>query len=161
MDSGYLIVAEIKKKDYDKIAREIKSNEGIDSYETSVNESVSIYENGGRKQSVDNNEVGYRREDLSVLQVATTGNARKSSKSETRPDSRQGNRNKQEVKFSYTSPKDSQGNTLSKEQQEFFKDSKVRDKEGNLLVVYHGNAVNVICNRSIVCNQAEIIHANA
>ena len=34
--------------------------------------------------------------------------------------------------------KDSDGNTLSKEQQEYFKDSKVRDENGNLLVMYHG-----------------------
>ena len=35
--------------------------------------------------------------------------------------------------------KDSEGNTLTKEQQEYFKDSKVRDENGNLLVVYHGS----------------------
>ena len=40
-------------------------------------------------------------------------------------------------KFLY-SDRDSEGNELSKEQQEFFKDSKVRDDDGNLLVVYHG-----------------------
>ena len=40
-----------------------------------------------------------------------------------------------EVRFSL---KDSAGNTLTDEQQKFFKDSKVRDKDGNLLVVYHG-----------------------
>lgn len=34
--------------------------------------------------------------------------------------------------------KDNQGRTLSKKQQEFFKDSKVRDSKGNLLVMYHG-----------------------
>lgn len=34
--------------------------------------------------------------------------------------------------------KDSEGNTLSAEQREYFKDSKVRDADGNLLVVYHG-----------------------
>lgn len=33
---------------------------------------------------------------------------------------------------------DNQGRTLSKEQQEYFKDSKARDEEGNLLTVYHG-----------------------
>jgi hypothetical protein len=33
---------------------------------------------------------------------------------------------------------DNQGRTLSKEQQEYFKDSKVRDKNGNLLTMYHG-----------------------
>ena len=36
------------------------------------------------------------------------------------------------------SDRDSEGNVLSDGQKEFFKDSKVRDKEGNLLVVYHG-----------------------
>ena len=36
------------------------------------------------------------------------------------------------------SDRDSLGNELSAEQQEFFKDSKVRDEDGNLLVVYHG-----------------------
>lgn len=33
---------------------------------------------------------------------------------------------------------DNQGRTLTKEQQEYFKDSKVRDEKGNLLTVYHG-----------------------
>lgn len=33
---------------------------------------------------------------------------------------------------------DSDGNKLSEQQQEYFKDSKVRDENGNLLVVYHG-----------------------
>lgn len=35
------------------------------------------------------------------------------------------------------SDRDSEGNTLSEEQAEFFKDSKVRDYKGNLLVCYH------------------------
>ena len=34
--------------------------------------------------------------------------------------------------------KDSEGNELSSEQAEFFKNSKVRDENGNLLVLYHG-----------------------
>ena len=34
--------------------------------------------------------------------------------------------------------KDSRGNKLSEKQQSYFKDSKVRDENGNLLVVYHG-----------------------
>ena len=38
---------------------------------------------------------------------------------------------------------DSKGNKLSKSQQEFFKDSKVRDEKGNLLVMYHGTEANV------------------
>ena len=38
----------------------------------------------------------------------------------------------------YSLSKDNQGRTLTKEQQEYFKDSKVRDKEGRLIEVYHG-----------------------
>lgn len=36
------------------------------------------------------------------------------------------------------SDRDSEGTQLTKEQTEFFKDSKVRDKDGNLLKMYHG-----------------------
>lgn len=43
--------------------------------------------------------------------------------------------NLSDVKFSL---RDSTGATLTKNQQEYFKDSKVRDKEGNLLRMYHG-----------------------
>ena len=38
----------------------------------------------------------------------------------------------------YSLSKDSQGNALSENQEKFFKDSKIRDGKGNLLVVYHG-----------------------
>ena len=40
----------------------------------------------------------------------------------------------QDTKYSL---KDSEGNTLTKAQEEYFKDSKVRDRKGNLLAVYH------------------------
>ena len=36
------------------------------------------------------------------------------------------------------SDRDTLGNSLSKEQVDFFKDSKVRDENGNLMVMYHG-----------------------
>ena len=43
---------------------------------------------------------------------------------------------------SFSLSKDNQGRTLSKGQQEYFKDSKVRDESGNLLEVYHGTEAN-------------------
>ena len=43
--------------------------------------------------------------------------------------------NKHGIKYSLT---DNQGRTLTKEQQEYFKDSKVRDENGNLITMYHG-----------------------
>lgn len=39
---------------------------------------------------------------------------------------------------------DSEGNKLSKEQMEYFKNSKIIDDSGNLLVVYHGTSSDVI-----------------
>ena len=45
-------------------------------------------------------------------------------------------------KTSTTIEYDSQGNKLSKAQREFFKDSKVRDGNGNLLTLYHGTDKN-------------------
>ena len=43
-----------------------------------------------------------------------------------------------ETSTNETSTTDSQGRTLSKEQQEYFKDSKVRDENGDLIPLYHG-----------------------
>ena len=45
----------------------------------------------------------------------------------------------EDVKFS---DRDTEGNKLSKEQQDFFANSKVRDAEGNLIPVYHGTYEN-------------------
>lgn len=43
---------------------------------------------------------------------------------------------KDDIRFSMK--KDSEGNALTKEQQEYFKDSVIRDKNGNLMPMYHG-----------------------
>jgi hypothetical protein len=46
----------------------------------------------------------------------------------------------QEQSRAYLGEQDSDGNTLTQKQAEYFKDSKARDKNGNLLVLYHGTA---------------------
>lgn len=46
---------------------------------------------------------------------------------------------KSDIQYSKSTALDSAGNELTNEQQEYFKDSKVRDENGNLLVVYHGS----------------------
>jgi len=51
---------------------------------------------------------------------------------------KQGKTIKEGVKYSKGEATDNQGRTLTKEQQEYFKDSKARDENGNLEVVYHG-----------------------
>lgn len=60
---------------------------------------------------------------------ATSGTASNESISS---DEKEGN-----TKYSLT---DNQGRQLTKEQQKFFRDSKVRDEDGNLRVVYHGSS---------------------
>ena len=46
----------------------------------------------------------------------------------------------QEQSRAYLGDRDSDGNTLTQSQTEYFKDSKARDESGNLLVLYHGTA---------------------
>ena len=46
--------------------------------------------------------------------------------------------NGENVKKRYSLKEDSTGRELTEQQQEYFKDSEVRDKDGRLLVVYHG-----------------------
>ena len=48
-----------------------------------------------------------------------------------------------DTRYSLSSNTDNQGRTLTKEQQEYFKNSKVRDENGNLLTMYHGTEANV------------------
>lgn len=47
--------------------------------------------------------------------------------------------NKENINTQFSMRVDSEGRELSEAQQEFFKDSKVRDEEGRLLTVYHGS----------------------
>lgn len=54
-----------------------------------------------------------------------------------------GTRAMKNISRNTTSSVDSQGRTLTKQQQEYFKNSKVRDENGNLLVMYHGTEANV------------------
>ena len=53
------------------------------------------------------------------------------------------NNNIRSMKQNTNKVTDSEGRTLTRQQQEYFKDSKVRDKNGNLLVMYHGTEANV------------------
>ena len=46
---------------------------------------------------------------------------------------------KPSVKGRFSISKDSAGKELSKGQQDYFKDSKMRDDNGNLKVIYHGS----------------------
>ena len=70
------------------------------------------------------------------LQKELSDNTRKSENNESGISEGDGFGRGRRLKLSL---KDSNGNTLTTEQAEYFKDSKVRDDNGNLLVVYHGS----------------------
>lgn len=48
------------------------------------------------------------------------------------------NSENEDIRYSYSDREDSDGNKLTTEQESFFEKSKIRDENGNLLVVYHG-----------------------
>lgn len=73
-----------------------------------------------------------------VASPSHTAQSRRSDVSATNNSIRQNSEKSTESDIKYSLREDSEGRKLSKEQVEFFKDSKVVDKDGNLLVVYHG-----------------------
>ncbi len=86
---------------------------------------------------------GNRNDDLDAQERDANGRYRElygeESESNRSGDPDESARNRRTVKFSL---KDSAGTPLTEAQVEYFKDSKVRDKDGNLLVVYHGSREN-------------------
>ena len=146
-DNGYqveerLTAAEYKsvRKEIDEYGRsgQIKSVQGvIDRYDLLDQSSGS---SEGRGSSVDRLQSRHGRENQKVVRVDSSENQER----EQAGGDGQGNRSSssvhrqgQNVKFSL---KDSTGATLTETQAEYFKDSKVRDKDGNLLVMYQGAA---------------------
>ena len=148
-DNNYQVEEFITKAEFEKIYKEIKEY-GRSGKIKSIQErfvgydklNKSSYSLKARKSSIDSNETQYGREDTKVVRmdsgeiergerIASNGDGDSSSGSADR----QG----QPVNFSL---KDSNGNSLTEEQAKFFVDSKIRDEQGNLRVMYHGTAKN-------------------
>ena len=119
---------EMKAK-YEQIYRdavnEIRGN--LESYETDKGTghwNLRVYENGGNG---DGNTRSAKSEGFQNDTPRNNEHLRKSDK-------------RKSITGSRISDVDSNGNTLTESQQKYFKDSKVRDKDGNLLVMYQGSA---------------------
>lgn len=130
----------------DSIKENIKN--GSHRKATTIAEWVGIVQSGTRSDNRDNDSITRRKangypnelygeESESNARRNTSQNSR-NSKKVVRYDFENGIVTYKDGTTAKFSLKDSDGNTLTKEQQEFFKDSKVRDSEGNLMVVYHG-----------------------
>ncbi len=128
-----------------------ENNKGERGTSSLVRSNIEGYESVTKHRNDDNISVEKR-----ITNGQTSGVYQGEYQRNGRGNTRQGNRNKRAVDYHFNddgsqeitysdgtseirySLKDSLGNELSKEQAEFFKDSKVRDDNGNLLVVYHG-----------------------
>lgn len=115
-----------------KIKSILESSDGYDSYDKRTN---SV---GREKSSIDSFETEYGRESEKVVQVDSIEDERGEVNGYRSGSSQSSSSNRQGIVVK-NSLKDSVGNALTQEQAEFFKDSKVRDENGNLLVVYHGS----------------------
>lgn len=92
MPLGYQIVEKISKKDYNRIVEEIESYKG-EKYARSIDEGISIYENGYAEQSANNDETNRGQDDRSISQMAKKRDARESSGIETKRNSKTGDNN--------------------------------------------------------------------
>ena len=59
------------------------------------------------------------------------------------------------TKYSVSNDTDNQGRKLSEKQQEYFKDSKVRDKKGNLRVLYNGSGEHTVYNPAYMSDESK------
>ena len=160
-DLGYQIIAKLTQRQYQSYKEERTNGVGKgQSIQKGVSSITSIHRrastsNGG---GVSDNSVSPRngRGDSGVQRVGQEQSQRGKTASDRGGDSKGGSASEQN-KSSITSVKnnsrtskkddgrrslsrkDSEGKVLSQGQRDFFKDSKVRDKEGNLLVAYHGS----------------------
>lgn len=140
----------ISKAEYDKIVKEIHEN-GKSGRVQSIQKTFADYaqfDNGNdstrRKESSSNSlQVEHSGENSQILRLDRTESKGQHAQSDRSGDSESGGTSKQGINnvgdTQYSLPNtDSQGKTLSETQQKFFADSRVRDKNGNLQIVYHG-----------------------
>lgn len=131
----YLIITEIKNDAGDNVIIPVKID-GKGAYNDvyiDENQIKSVYgkSNLGEYLKRNNFERVYTKKGIALNEGIQFPNISNSSKGNI---SEKGN-NVNETKYSLS---DNQGRSLSKEQQDYFKDSKVRDENGNLLTMYHG-----------------------
>ena len=160
-DLGYQIIEKITENQYQAYLEEFENGDRQkQSVPKSVNSITSLdrrrNSSVGEQQGIDSSPAQHGREDRQVQREGKERSQRGKTTSDRGRDSKGGSASEQR-KSAITSVKnnsrtskkddgrhslarkDSEGKVLSQGQRDFFKDSKVRDKEGNLLVAYHGS----------------------
>lgn len=104
--------------------------------ERDIDTAIYNFESGQKHNTRSNVDVGNRGTRIQNAEVLE-GKSESNKATDTQTD--KGNLN-DNIRYSFT--QNSNGNTLTEAQQEYFKDSQVRDENGNLIVVYHGTRNN-------------------
>lgn len=135
---NYIIITELKDSNGNDIIVPIKIN-GTGSYNNvyiDENHIKSVYGKKNLQNYLQKNnfERIYTKKGIALNEGVQYSNISNSSK-DSIPESAENSSGN--TKYSLTA--DSDGKSLTKEQQEYFKDSKVRDDNGNLKVMYHGS----------------------
>ena len=144
MKYGYQIMKKLTKQEYEKEALYYGTIAGYQSLQSASSENAALLREvrgaarGGYRS--DSYASQHRGADHSIHGMDAAQNSRGHTNSNSTgdlPSSGQDSqgKNRSAVKLS---DRDSNGNRLSKEQQEYFKDSTARDENGRLMIVYHG-----------------------
>lgn len=147
-NNSWVVVTDVKNQSGEQVIVPIYLNTkgNYNSLEIDTNKVKTIYGKSNIRQLVDNtikgdiNNILYMTKDVKKRKLLTTTGLQLSNYSVTSnniiiPSKENYVNDKQENSFL---TKDNKGRQLSQQQQEYFKDSKVRDDNGNLLEVYHG-----------------------
>ena len=148
MDLGYQIVGRARTADVNRCINEVDGFENNiirarEEFRAGIGGSAETRQrNTDRGRSADDDANQHDGEIRGVEGVAEEQNGRRSAPSDSGRTAERDVSNQPDVASSDEDiryrGRDSEGNALTEAQQEFFKDSKVRDENGNLLKVYHG-----------------------
>ncbi len=156
-NNNYLVVTVIKDKNGNSIVTpiEIETQTSVNKVMIDINRIKSVY-GYERKNNIDLNDyIKYNLKNKNFTKIyeqkkergtgfSTVASSSANNVSQSNNNVKSNTSNKQYASISKNNTKyslskvDNQGNTLTKQQQKFFKDSKVRDENGNLKVMYHG-----------------------
>lgn len=141
-NNNYFVVTEFKDNDNREIIVPIHID-GKGNYNDvyiDENQIKSVYGKNNLERYIKNNkfEQIYKKEDLDFNEGVQYSNIASSSTNIIPQSNENINQNEDSNQSSFSMQEDNKGRKLTKEQQEFFKDSKVVDEKGNLKTVYHG-----------------------
>ncbi len=134
--NGRFLVYQQSNTDF-KILKKLEEGKrlyDIDRYTSSSSERTGLSENRENNNPIYTTDARYKSESRTNEKLPTRKSRQESNTKSNNIESKSTSTRELDSSFSY----DNEGRKLSKQQQEFFKDSKARDSQGRLITLYHG-----------------------